>query len=102
MTDLWQMQSKEQRVDSSDRPEGLRLRIARSVPMAGTGLSVQPRVWHDPVGDSPPSRDLVLSFRETELLIARPQRGHLMRLSAALVVASERRRRGDSLSVSAA
>ena len=92
----------------------------------------------------PHSRDLLLSLRETELLIAHPQRRHerghiatsfepteavtasstpaatqrsiivpprhrltfrftdrvrLMRLSAALVVASERRRRGDSLSV---
>ena len=34
MTDRWQRQGKEQRVDSSARPEGLRPRISRSVPTA--------------------------------------------------------------------
>lgn len=32
MTDRWQRQRKEQRVDSIVRPEGLRPRISRSVP----------------------------------------------------------------------
>jgi hypothetical protein len=66
VTDRWQRQGKEQRVDSSVRPDGLGPRISRSVPTAGKGLSVLVLVWM--VGIMPGRHQASVVAQEVEVV----------------------------------